>query len=195
MAISVPLVAAGVGVAGSIGGGMLGAQGAQNAANTQAQTQMNIFDQTQKNLAPFIQQGGAAFSQLGGLLGFGPGGFNSSTSQNAMNTVQNMPGYQFSMNQGMKATDAAAAARGLNMSGGQVKDEQQFAQGTAQGAWNSYMGQLSTAAGMGESAAAGQGNIGAQTGASVGSNVSAQGGFDLIAAIGAVAVTGRGHAP
>lgn len=170
MGISPAIIAAGIGAAGSIGGGFLGASGAESAAQTAANTQMSIFDKTQQNLAPFIQMGGSAFSQLAGLLGFGPGGFNKSTAANAMNTVSSMPGYQFQLTQGMKATDAAAAARGLNLSGGQFKDETQYAQGYAQNAWNSYINQLYQGAGLGESAAAGQGQIGAQTGASIGGN-------------------------
>ncbi len=170
------IAAAAIGAGGAIGGGMLGASGAEHAAQTAANTEMSIFDTTQKNLAPFISMGGSAFQNLSGLLGFGPGGFNQASANNAMNTLQRMPGYQFQLNQGMKATDAAAAARGLNLSGGQIKGEQQFAQGTAQNAWNSYIGQLTGAATLGENAAAGQGTIGAQTGASIG-NTLFQGGM------------------
>lgn len=170
MGISPAIIAAGVGAAGSIGGGLLGASGAESAAQTSANTQMEIFQQTQKNLAPFISGGSSAFNSLAQLLGWGPNGFNPQAGKNAMNIVQNMPGYQFSLGQGMQATDAAATARGLNLSGGQIKDEQQFAQGTAQGAWNSYIGQLMGASQLGANAAAGQGQIGAQTGASIGGN-------------------------
>jgi Chaperone of endosialidase len=168
MAISAPIAAAGIGAAGALGGGFLGASGAESAAQISANTQLGIFDQTQKNLAPFIQMGGSAFSNLGALLGFGPGGLNAASGAKAMNLVQSLPGYQFQMNQGVQAVDRSSAARGLNLSGGQLKDLTQFGQGTAQNAWNSYIGQLSNAAGLGESAAAGQGYVGAQTGASAG---------------------------
>lgn len=197
MGISPALIAAGVGAVGSIGSAAIGANASSdaakqqaNAANQASQTQMNIYNQTRGDLAPYTQTGtsalaqlqamlngngtgpgGNAFSQLQSLLGLGSGGV-----QGAMSTLQNLPGYQFSLNQGQQALDRSAASRGLLLSGAQLKDSQQFGQGLAQQNYGNYVSQLQNNLGqnfispleniaqLGENAGAQTGGIGSAAG-------------------------------
>src|SRR5208282_6693811 len=78
------------------------------------------------------------------------------------------PGYQFGLQQGNLAQQQSAASQGLLLSGSQLQAAQTFGQNYAmQNAWNPYVSQLSSLAGLGENAAATTGNIGATTGTSV----------------------------
>lgn len=166
-------LAGGAGIASSI----IGSNAAQSAAQAQVQaaqtasnTQLGIFNQTQQNLAPYNQAGQSALSQLASLFGLGPGGTgpNASTAATATSALQNYPGYQFGLQQGNVAQQQSAASQGLLLSGAQLQASQQFGQNYAmQNAWNPYVSQLNSLAGLGENAAATTGNIGASTGSSV----------------------------
>ena len=176
--ISLPaaaLVAGGVGAAGSIGSAVIGSNAAHQAANAQVQaaqiasnTQLGIFNQTQQNLQPYNTAGQSALSQLASLFGLGTGGPTNATAANATSALQNYPGYQFGLQQGNLAQQQSAASQGLLLSGQQLQAAQQYGQNYAlQNAWNPYVSQLSSLAGLGESAAAQSGTIGANTGSSV----------------------------
>lgn len=164
--IAAAVIAGGLGVAGSIGSGIISSNASSNAANAQLQaaqmaqnTQLSMFNQTQQNLAPYNQMGQSALSQLaslfglggntatpGGpasLFGFGAGGPNNQTAGSSLSALQNYPGYQFGLQQGGQALDRSAASRGLLLSGGQLKDAQTFGQGYAQQqGWQPYVSAL-----------------------------------------------------
>jgi hypothetical protein len=171
------LGAGALGIGGTIGSSLIGANAAENAANAQLQaanlatnTQLGIFNQTQANLAPYNTMGQSALSQLAALFGLGPGGTgpNAGTAAAATSALQNYPGYQFAFGQGLNALDASAASQGLLLSGNQLTAAQQYGQNYAlQNAWNPYVSQLSSLAGLGENAAAQTGTIGANTGSNV----------------------------
>jgi hypothetical protein len=177
--------ASALGATGQIATGLIGSNAAQSAAQAQlqaaqlaTQTQLGIFNQTQANLAPYNTMGQSALSQLASLFGLGPGasGPNAATANAATSALTNYPGYQFGLKQGLGALDASAASQGLLLSGSQLAAAQQYGQGYAmQNAWNPYVSQLNSLAGLGENAAAGVGQIGAQTGANVASTQLAQG--------------------
>jgi hypothetical protein len=101
-----------------------------------------------------------------------------------MSQLTQFPGYQFGLQQGGQALDRSAAARGLNLSGAQLKDTQQFGTDYAiQQAWNPYVSQLNTLSSLGENAAAMTGTAGAAA-------AQAAGGFQA----GAGLQTGAGQA-
>jgi len=160
---------------GGVGSALIGANASRNAADAQMQaaqlganTQMSIFNQTQQNLQPYNQVGQSALQQLARLFGLGPGGGGTPNAGAATSALTQFPGYQFGLNQGQTALDRSAASRGLLLSGGQLKDSQQFGQQYAmQNAWNPYVSQLSSLSTLGENAGAGLGTIGANTGAGV----------------------------
>ena len=166
-----------VGVVGSGASALIGSNAAQSAAQTQANaannainTQLGIFNQTQANLAPYNQVGQSALSQLASLFGLGAGGSGptASTAAAATSALQNYPGYQFGLQQGNLAQQQSAASQGLLLSGSQLQAAQQYGQNYAMAnAWSPYVSQLSSLAGLGESAAAQTGSLGASTGSSV----------------------------
>jgi hypothetical protein len=139
---------AGAGVVGSVAGGALSASGAKSAANTQAeaannatQMQWQQFQQMQQNLQPYMDLGQYGISNQKGLLQSGllnpTFSFNPTQAQ-----LEQTPGYQFTLQQGLKNTNNALAAKGLNLSGAQAKGLSQFTTGLAS---NTYQQQYQNA--------------------------------------------------
>lgn len=91
------------------------------------------------------------------MLGFGPQG-----SAGIQDTLQNLPGYQFALNQGSQNTLRNANAAGTGISGGTLNALQQQGQGLASQNYNNYVSQLQPFLGASNTGAA---NIaGTQTG-------------------------------
>jgi hypothetical protein len=117
------------------------------AAKSANATQMAMFDIAQKNLTPYMDAGKGATSALTNLTGTGEGGdpLNSPLLKPiSMDeaTLQQTPGYQFNLTQGLKATQNAAAARGLGSSGAALKGAATFATGLAD---STYQNQFNNA--------------------------------------------------
>ena len=70
------------------------------------------------------------------------------------------PDYQFRLNEGMKAIERSAAARGGLRSGATMKAVGNYAQGVASGEWNNYVNRLSALAGIGQQATQDTANLG-----------------------------------
>lgn len=85
------------------------------------------------------------------------------------------PGYQFAFDEGQRAIDTSAAARGGLFSGATMKAQQRFGTGLANQEYNNYLNRLTTGATSGQAAAGNQANAGANFGAQAG-NAIAQGG-------------------
>jgi hypothetical protein len=131
-----PLAAVAGSVAGSVIQGIAGskAAGAQQQAaqqasalaknnGTQAIDYSNAqLQQNQQNQNPYLQAGTKAISSLSGMSPF-------AAPTNV--TEQNDPGYQFRLQQGQKALENSAAARGGLLSGGTAKAINDYAQGSA----------------------------------------------------------------
>jgi hypothetical protein len=65
---------------------------------------------------------------------------------------QETPGYQFQMDEGQKAIERAAAARGLRLSSGTLKEADRYSQGLASQEYGNYYNRLAGLAGVGQSA-------------------------------------------
>lgn len=167
--------------------GIAGAGAATSAANTQAQAAqdaaqatMNMFNTTQANLQPYMGLGTAALPSLEYGLGIGgsPGSGLTGTSggltapfQPTQAQLAQTPGYQFTLNQGLQATQNSYAAQGLGSSGAALKGAANYAEGLASTTYqqqfqnnlatqqNAY-NMLSGAAGSGQNAAANLGGLG-----------------------------------
>ena len=146
------------GVAGSVGGGIIGAVGANKAASTQAnaaqsaaqlqaQASQNALDfqkqqwqTTQQNEAPYLQAGQGGLNALQYGLGTGGSANGSGVGQGSLLTPyqsfqapttldeQNDPGYQARLQLGTDALQRSAAARGGVLTGGTAKDLNTYAQ-------------------------------------------------------------------
>jgi hypothetical protein len=131
---------------GSLAGGLIGAGASKSAANTQsdaakysADLQNQQWQKTQENLQPFTDFGKNNIDSLQSLLnnpsltqGFYADKFSAPTAAQAQQT----PGYQFTLNQGLKAAQNSAAARGLGTSGAALKGASTYATGLADSTYN-----------------------------------------------------------
>ncbi len=154
--------------AGAISSGMA-SSAQQGAANTASQTQRDIYAQNQQLLNPYVQGGLGAYSTLNNLLGVGG---NSATMQS---TLEGLPGYQFTLGQGLKATQSGAAARGLGSSGAALKGAANYATGLANSQYGNYVGQLQNSANTGMQAGSSIAGVGQATGAGIGASQIAAG--------------------
>ena len=165
--ISVPVAIVGASVIGGAATAISSSNAAhaQTAAANQAnQTQRDLYNQTAANLAPYNQGGQAAYGTLNDLLGVGG---NSATMQS---TLEGLPGYQFTLGQGLKSTQSGYAARGLADSGGALKGAANYSTGLAQSQYGNYVTQLQNSANLGENAAAQTGVAATATGQGIASN-------------------------
>lgn len=150
------LITAGALSAGSsIAGGVMGSNAASSAADAQAQAaeqaaqlqhqdaqdalafQKEQYNTAQKEFAPWLQAGTGAIGSLSDLMQ--NGGFPDWTGQFQAPTAateQNDPGYQFRLDQGMKALTNSAAARGGLLTSGTGKDLNNYAQDYASNEYN-----------------------------------------------------------
>ena len=148
-------------------------------AGLQAAIQREMAGQSSQN-----QQAYGSMSGLGQLLQT-PFGFDASN-------LENTPGYQFTMNQGLKSLANMNAAKGLGLSGAQQKGALEYATGLADNTYgqqyqralqqyttnygiaNDMYSRLMGLTAMGQNSAAGVGNMGMQSAGNIG-NLVAQG--------------------
>lgn len=133
-------------------GSLVGSSETASAQKQAANTQLQMYQQTAANLSPYNTAGQSATSSALSLAQGSPtGGGPDYISQAAQNTPYNVltqagleqtPGYQFINTQGLKATQAAAAARGLGVSGAALKGAASYATGLAS---NTYQNQFNDA--------------------------------------------------
>lgn len=210
--------AAAVGVVGAVGGAMISADAAKSAAGDQllaasnaTNAELSMFGQTQANLAPFI---GAGKTALGDLTDQGtqttdtlgnPIAAGGDTSllgqlnkpfQPTQAQLEQTPGYQFTLSQGLKATQNSMAASGLGRSGSALAAGAEYATGLAsntyQQQFSNYLTQnqsifnkLTSLSNQGESAAAMQGTLGTQVGGQIASNAIGAGNAQAAGTVGA----------
>ncbi len=163
---------AGIAAAGAIGGAVIASNGAKSAANTQAQAaedaahlQNDQWNQTQANLQPYMDFGKGAINPLQAALGYNPDWsvnpgsilqqrFTAPTAAEAAAT----PGYQFTQQQGLKAVQNSAAARGLGVSGAAMKGAASYATGLADSTYNDVFNRALTTFNTNYSSAANNAN-------------------------------------
>lgn len=131
------VAAAGVGAIGSLFGGGQAASAAKQAANVQEK----MYETTRSDLLPYNTAGQSVLPTLTGIAGSGvnAGGPNYIGQAGGMlpgqvlteQGLEQTPGYQFVLGQGLKSTQAAAAARGVGVSGASLKGAATYATGLA----------------------------------------------------------------
>lgn len=209
-------------VAGAIGGSALvggitslfGSSQEANAAKQAANLAQQRYLTTRGDLAPYTAAGVNMLQPLQTLATSGPtGGGPDYVSQAAAMQpgqmteaqLQATPGYQFTLDQGLKAVQNSAAARGLGVSGASLKGAATYATGLAdstykdqfaiaqqrfsdvlglnaaqQGNLTNQFNRLSGVATLGENAGAQTGSIGANL-ANTSANMLNQAGIDTAA--------------
>ena len=154
MPFAAAAVGAGISAAGSIAGGLL-QKSAIASGQSQANSALQQGIQTATNqLSPWATTGVTANTQEGGLLGLN----GQPATDAAVSAFQNTPGYNFDFQQGLRATDAGAAALGDARSGAALKAEQTFGAGLADNTFNNYWNHLQQLSSNGLTAAGGIAN-------------------------------------
>ncbi|MBB3931233.1 hypothetical protein GGR25_002283 [Kaistia hirudinis] len=108
----------------------------------------------QSQMAPYIGLGQSAAGAINDLY---------ANPQNAQAWLAATPGYQFTLNQGLKAVQNSAAARGLGSSGAALKGAANYATGLADNTYQNQFGNLTSLLGTGQNAAGLLSNLGLQT--------------------------------
>jgi hypothetical protein len=158
----------------------------KSAANTQAAaarnasaTDMAMYQQTRSDLMPYQTAGQQGTNQLMAQLPSLTANFNPTVAQ-----LQQTPGYQFDLSQGLESAQNGFAARGLGSSGAAMKGAADYATGLANNTLTTQQGifaanqtnaynKLMGVSQLGESAASQTGNTGiAQTNAATGAAMS-----------------------
>lgn len=106
-------------------------------------------------LDPYAKAGTNALTQLQAALGLS----GQPAADNFLKNFRTDPGYQFSMDQGTKALDQSASARGGLYSGAAAKELETFGHGLADQQFGTRIGQISGVANQGQAAASNIANI------------------------------------
>lgn len=159
----------GMAAMGSLGSGLLGYFGANKAANQQAEGQRQALAMYK----PYADAGTGALTTLAKLYGTGPNG-QPAMNPAALANFRNTPGYNFTMGEGLRATDFGDSARGSLLSSNNMRNRTDYASGLAD---KTFMGnyvqpllQMANVGAQGVQGAAGalSGAANAQAGGTVG---------------------------
>lgn len=159
---------AAVGLVGSAMQSNATGKAAKSAANAQRDAQALL----REDLAPYTEIGPNALLQTGNAAGLnGPEG-----NAAALSAFQGSPGYQWQLEQGLRAVDASASARGILSSGATQKAAMRYAQGLASQDFGAYYNRLMGMTQLAQNSAAGVGASGVQTAGGVAQTQMALGG-------------------
>jgi hypothetical protein len=173
------IAGAAIAAVGAVAGGAIASSGASKAANAQTNaanqanlTQSQQYQQTRTDQAPWRTAGSEALNSLEGYYGLpgANGKVDPNAAANDNKLIQNLPGYQFNLQQGNQAVQRNLAANGLLDSGAAQKALTQYGQGAAMQASGQYLNGLQSLAGLGQTATANTGAAGANAANQVGSN-------------------------
>ena len=124
-------------------GSYIGGQQAASYDKSASDWAKSAYYQTRSDLLPYTQAGYNVLGDLTSLAKSGPTGGgpdyvtqayqNLPASSGAMTQaeLEQTPGYQFTLGQGLQATQSAAAAKGLGISGAALKGAAKYATGLA----------------------------------------------------------------
>jgi len=159
---------AGLGVATAIGGiyaGNKAASAQRGAANSAKNSLSAAQADATGRLDPYANYGEQALVPLSALL-YGKN-YDTETNQftgdvsqaDRMNSFQQSPGYQYQLDQGLKAVERRNAATGTLLGGNTLRELQETGQGLANQDYYNYINTLTGQAGIGQNAATNQANI------------------------------------
>lgn len=163
MCLSAALIGGGALVGGVVQGvmGSRAASAQESAANRSADLQRYMFEQARADMQPAMQAGNSARNALAFELGIGPrpdgyGGYEAS------------PGFGFAMEEGQRAIDRSAAARGGLFSGRTARETMRFGQGLAAQDYAAHLNRLAAMSGTGQTATTSLNALGAASAANQG---------------------------
>lgn len=183
-------VAVAIGGSAIIGGGV-GLYAANKAADTQAEAGRNAlafqnkqYDTAQANFKPYMDVGSKATYTLGSLMGQNGGKPDYSSFYNS-------PDYAFAQQQGEQGIERGANARGMNLSGGTLRDLSSFNSGLATQQYGNYYNRLMGLSQLGQASAAGSAASGTTAAGQIGNTIQGIGQSQASGIVGgANAITG-----
>lgn len=208
------VITGGAGLASAAISGSASKSAAQTQANAETQAaniQRQMYGETVGRAAPFVMAGTDAASRLDNMSPFS---YDPFTFKPTQEQIEQTPGYQFNLSQGLKSTQNSASAKGLGTSGAALKGAATYATGladstyqnqfknaldsyqtnynAAQGAYTTNLGREQGLAQLGENAAVNTGAQGTTTAANIGQTF--VGGANAIAAgtVGSADATSAG---
>ena len=134
------------------------AKAQENASRSALALQKEQFDKTEANLKPWVTSGQSALQLYMGGLGMA-GEAGKAAALTAFRDTN--PAYNFQLEQGVRALDMGAAARGNLRSGGQMKELTQFGQGLADSTYGTWLDRVNGVNAAGQNAAAQTGTFAA----------------------------------
>lgn len=137
-----------IGAGASIISGNKANKAIKDSTNLQIAESRRQYDQDRADLAPWRTVGGSAMERLGGLYGLGGG----TASAQPYGGFFQSPDYQFRLDEGKKALERSASARGLLGSGAALKAANNYAQNTASAEYGDWYNRLAGLAGAGQAA-------------------------------------------
>lgn len=137
-----------------------------NYLSTAGTNANNYISGAQSLLRPQIDTGTAANYSLAQLYGLPTPGNPSGGQPDTSKILASSPDYQFAQEQGQLGVDRSNAAKGLTLSGGQLKDTATFNQGLATQTFGNYYNRLLSLSQLGTQAAGTNASL-AGTGASI----------------------------
>jgi hypothetical protein len=211
----------------SAGSQLMGAGKSAGGAKDAANLQKMQYLMTRQDLSPYTAAGASALPGLATLASSGPTGGGTDYLDLAYNQylpprmtqaeLEQTPGYQFQLQQGLKQTQSAAAARGLGVSGASLKGAAEFVTGLAdknyqnqfnnaqtrfkdvlelntgqQGQLTNQYNRLSGLATIGANAAAGLGTQGVDAARNAGNALTTAGGAEAAGLTGAANALNQG---
>jgi hypothetical protein len=135
----------------SAGTSLLGSSQAASSSEDAANKSLQMYYQTRSDLTPYNTAGQSAMTSAlslaqGSPTGGGPDyttlAYQNLPGQMTQAELEKTPGYQWNLAQGLKATQSAAAARGLGVSGASLKGAATYATGLAD---STYQNQFNNA--------------------------------------------------
>jgi hypothetical protein len=131
----------------------------QSAANRASRIERENAERIRSDFAPYRDAGASALSRYADAMGL-----NGAAARDQFRTdFRTDPGYGFAFDEGMRATEGSAAARGGLLSGGTLKALQRRGQGMADQQYGSYLDRFYNLANMGQNSAAQTGQFGSQS--------------------------------
>lgn len=163
-----------------VGAAVVGAAATSYSSNesskaTEGATNASIAYQEQTNATnnamskPYRDLGESAIGQYQSLLGL------SGDSTSTQKALENTPGYQFTLNQGLTSTKNAATAQGMSLSGNTLEALDNYSSGLADSTYQNAVNNAYNAVNIGEAAAAGQATNNTTTANNVSSSTTSQG--------------------
>ncbi len=137
------------------------------ATNQSSALLEKMFNEASNRSVDWVNQGRTAVNYLGGMLTpDASGNFRYDPTE----TLRSTPGYQWTMDQGVKARDYSAAKRGGLLSGAHQKGLTTFGQGLADTTYQSYLNNLFNLSSQGLGATNSINSLGMNYANSAGSN-------------------------